>query len=423
MFEVFLRVCSSRLSTPHSTLWGSSVFSPKSFPPEVGNDGNKPEEANTKYLINCIFLIYECLSTLICKSESLENPSIVPEMATPTNAQPLWTPSNPEATPISKYRQHINSKFNLSLKNSQDLHKWTIAPSTRHDFWIDLWSYVGMTPPLPSGIKEVYPRDATIADNPRWFPSVLMNYAENVLEGRKVDGIALIGIREGESLDGDVWTWRLLRENVRRARSAMIRMGIEKGDRVAVLMSNSNWTIALFLAAATFGAVFTSISPDMGLEGVVSRLLQVKPKMLFADSSQTYKGRKVSMASKIGQIVEALHEAPPKVFVIPLVPGETHNFPVLQDFLAQSSPSDRLEYQRFPFSQDMIILYSSGTTGPPKCIVHQHGIIIQLKKIAVLHNSLKEGDMVFQYSSTSWVLWNIMNGHLSVGATVICYDG
>jgi acetoacetyl-CoA synthetase len=340
-----------------------------------------------------------------------------------TQPQPLWTPPNPEATAISIYRNHINKKFNLSLKDSQDLHKWSIAAATRHDFWIDLWSYVGMTPALPSGIKEVYPRSATIADNPRWFPGVLINYAENVLEGRKLDGVALIGIREGETLDGDVWTWRLLKENVRRARSAFIRMGIKKGDRVAVLMSNSNWTIALFLAAVTFGAVFTSISPDMGLEGVVSRLLQVKPKVLFSDSSQTYKARKVSMADKIGEIVDALHEDPPKVYVVPLVPGETHNLPVLQDFLAQSSSSDRLEYERFPFSQEMIILYSSGTTGPPKCIVHQHGIIIQLKKIAVLHNSLQEGDVVFQYSSTSWVLWNIMNGHLSVGATVICYDG
>jgi acetoacetyl-CoA synthetase len=344
-------------------------------------------------------------------------------MTTKMYPHPLWIPPNSESTAISKYRHHINKKFNQSLKNSQDLHKWSVAAPSRHDFWIDLWSYVGMTPPLPAGIKEVYPKDATIQDNPRWFPGVMINYAENVLEGRKLDGVALIGLREGESLDGDVWTWRKLRENVRRVRSALIRLGVKKGDRVAVLMSNSNWTIALFLASASFGAVYTSISPDMGLEGVVSRLLQVKPKVLFADSSQTYKGRKVSMKEKIESVVETLKDEPPNVFVIPLVEGESHALPVLEDFLNGSSPSDKLEYVRFPFSQEMIILYSSGTTGPPKCIVHQHGIIIQLKKIAVLHNSLTEEDVVFQYSSTSWVLWNIMNGHLSVGATVICYDG
>jgi acetoacetyl-CoA synthetase len=347
----------------------------------------------------------------------------IPRETMTSSPRPLWTPSNPESTEISKYRNHINKKFNVSLQNSQDLQRWSVAAPSRHDFWIDLWSYVGMIPSLPSGIKEVYPRDATIQDNPRWFEGVLINYAENVLEGRNLDGIALIGIREGERLDGDVWTWRKLRENVRRARSALQRIGVKKGDRVAVLMSNSNWTIALFLATVTFGAVYTSISPDMGLEGVVSRLLQVKPKVLLADSSQTYKGRKVSMKEKISQIVETMKEEPPKVYVVPLVPGESHNFPVLDDLLANASPTDKLEYERMPFSQEMIILYSSGTTGPPKCIVHQHGIIIQLKKIAVLHNGLSAKDIVFQYSSTSWVLWNIMNGHLSVGATVICYDG
>jgi acetoacetyl-CoA synthetase len=336
-------------------------------------------------------------------------------------SQPLWRPKNPESTPISIYRKYINKKFHLQLSNSQDLQKWSV--DSRHDFWVDLWGYVGMIPSLPKDIKYVFDPSKGIQDNPRWFNGVNINYAENVLEGRNPNGISLIGLREGEPLDGVKWTWRDLRENVRKARSALLRLGVRKGDRVAALMSNSSWTIALFLATVSFGAVFSSISPDMGLEGVVSRLVQIKPKIVFADSSQTYKARQVSMKEKISKTVDALRDAPPKVFIIPLSSDETYDFPVLDDFLKEANEGDELVYERMPFSQPMIILYSSGTTGPPKCIVHQHGVILQLKKIAVLHNSLTEKDVVFQYSSTSWVLWNIMLGHLSVGATVICYDG
>jgi acetoacetyl-CoA synthetase len=181
------------------------------------------------------------------------------------------------------------------------------------------------------------------------------------------------------------------------------------------------WTIALFLAAASIGAIFTSISPELGLDGCVSRLDPVEPSIFFADSHQTYKGRQTSMLTKITEIVKALSKEP-KIVVIPLV-EEKSSFMTLATFLSTASASDELVYRRVPFSQPLMILYSSGTSGPPKCITHQHGVIIQLKKIALLHNSLTAQDVVFQYSSTSWVLWNIMNGHLSVGATLICYDG
>jgi acetoacetyl-CoA synthetase len=184
----------------------------------------------------------------------------------------LWAPKDPESTPIAKYRQHINLKFKRNFKDSQDLQRWSVSKAGRQDFWLDLWSYVGMTPHLPPHVKQAYDNDATIDQNPRWFQGVNINYAENVLEGRDLDAIALIGLREGESLDGEKWTWRQLREHVRKARSALLRLGVRKEDRVGALMSNSNWIIALFLACASMGAVFSSISPDMGLEGCVSRL-------------------------------------------------------------------------------------------------------------------------------------------------------
>ena len=144
--------------------------------------------------------------------------------------------------------------------------------------------------------------------------------------------------------------------------------------------------------------------------------------MLFADSHVTYKGRRRSNLEKITSIVTRLTKKP-EVVLIPLDETPSHPFLSLPDFLARSSPSDKLEFNRVSFSAPLYILYSSGTSGPPKCLVHQHGVILQHRKISRLHNSLKPGEMVLQYSSTSWVLWNIMVGHMAAGATLIMYDG
>lgn len=148
------------------------------------------------------------------------------------------------------------------------------------------------------------------------------------------------------------------------------------------------------------------------------------PKVLFADSDATYKGRQTPLLSKINSILAQLNREP-KVFIIPVSANSAASaaFPSMQDFLSLSGKLDRLSYERVPFTYPLVICYSSGTTGPPKCIVHQHGLILNLKKISMLHNSLGPNDVVMQFSSTSWVLFYIMNGHLATGATTICYDG
>lgn len=157
-------------------------------------------------------------------------------------------------------------------------------------------------------------------------------------------------------------------------------------------------------------------------QGCISRLQQVTPSILFADSDITFKGRQKSNISKILNIVNNLKQKP-EVFIIPLTKSDIGSFPTLSTFLSRSSPSDKLEFNRVSFSHPLYILYSSGTSGPPKCLVHQHGVIIQHRKISLLHNSFTPKDIVLQISSTSWVLWNIMIGHFSVGTTLITYDG
>ncbi|KAI1915470.1 hypothetical protein LOZ61_001664 [Ophidiomyces ophidiicola] len=340
-------------------------------------------------------------------------------MSTESN-KPLWVSPRAGKHPIDDYRRHVNQKFRLSLKDSHQLHRWSVTKP--HDFWVDLYKYVGIVPALPSHITRAYDDSVKLSDVPPFFEDVRLNYAENVLEGKDLDAVALIGLREFDFLNGELVTWRQLKERVRAVRSALVRNGIKDGDRVAAIVSTSVWSIVIMLAAASMGAIFSSISPDMGEAGCITRLQQIEPAILFADSDMSYKGKKASLDKKVKAVVEKLSQTM-KAFVIPITDQSTSSFPLVDEFLAKARDSDALVYKRVPFSYPLYILYSSGTTGQPKCLVHQHGVIIQLKKVGLLHYSLGPQEIVFQYSSTSWVLFNIMNGHLAVGATLLLYDG
>lgn len=360
-----------------------------------------------------------------------------PSSGVPT---PLWTPPDAPSTPMAQYRERINAKFSQSLRNSHDLHRWSVQ--NPHQFWIDLYEYCNIIPPLPPHTKLAYNPDARLRDMPTFFPGLKLNYAENVLVPNtraNPDAIALVGLRETQIDDPENITWRELTELVRLARSAMVRRGVRENDVIAGLMANSIWIIVLFLASASIGAIFTSVSPDLGVAGCVSRFRQVSPRFLFADVDLALRGQRPSMAGKIAQILKALDAVKsggPKPTLV-LVPTckQPHlqrrladtSLPrsgiTLHSFLSAASGSDPLTYTRLPTDHPLVIVYSSGTTGEPKCIVSPHMSLLNYKKIATLHNSLGPRDTVFQYSSTSWILWNVMNGHLSVGAKVVCYDG
>lgn len=180
---------------------------------------------------------------------------------------PVWKPyALASEIPINQYREHVNRKFTKNLEDSQALHQWTV--DSPQDFWVDLWSYTDLVPKLPKGIKGAYDPDIPMNEIPRFFEGVTINYAENVLTQPDVspDAPAIIGLRETQGLDGETWSWAQLREKVRQIRSALGRSSIKAGDRVAALISTSNWSVAIFLATASLGAVFTSIASDLGTE-------------------------------------------------------------------------------------------------------------------------------------------------------------
>ncbi|KAF2161713.1 hypothetical protein M409DRAFT_27771 [Zasmidium cellare ATCC 36951] len=335
----------------------------------------------------------------------------------------LWRPINAGHTPMDEYRRHVNKTYSQNLKTTRDLHSWSVQQP--QDFWKDLYSWLDFRPDLPRHVTKAYDPSIPMSRNPKWFEGLELNYAENALFANPDDdAVALIGLQEDSDLasnDHEVVTWRQFRERVRLTASALRSCGISKGDRVAALVATSVWAMVLYHASASIGAIFTSISPDLGLEGCVSRLAQTTPKILFADSHTVYKGKKLSTSSKVDQIVQRL-DPKPQTYVVP-VKNKDIKHETIDHFLEKANPSDKLTFTPVPFNYPLMICYSSGTTGAPKCIVHQHGLLLQLKKIAVVHNSTTPKDVILQYSSTSWVVFYVMCGYFAAGATTIVYNG
>lgn len=324
---------------------------------------------------------------------------------------------------MDDYRRHVNRRFYQNLRTTKELQKWTTREPQK--FWMDLCGYLKLQPPLPRNMTKAFDDTVPMSSILPFFPGLEMNYAENAMFANPdPNAIALVGIREGMDIrteGGETLTWHQFREKVRLTASALRHCGIKKGDRVAALVATSIWAMILFHASATIGAIFTSISPELGLEGCVSRLQQVTPSILFADGDTVYKGKTISTLDKVGQILSRL-DPKPQVYVVPISSQQTA-YPSIDDFLARADPKDKLTFTRVPFNYPLLICYSSGTTGAPKCIVHQHGLIIQLKKISAIHNSTTSADVILQYSSTSWVVFYVMCGYFACGAKTIVYNG
>lgn len=320
----------------------------------------------------------------------------------------LWRSPNAGKTPMDAYRRHINKRFYQNLKTTPELQRWSVRNPQK--FWLDLYSYLKLIPPLPKSMAKAYDDSKPMSSIPVWFEGIEINYAENAMfDNPDPNAVALVGVREGMDIDreeGEVLTWHQFREKVRLTASALRHCGIKRGDRVGALVATGIWAMVLYHATASIGAIFTSISPELGLEGCVSRLQQVTPKILFADSDTIYKGKTVPIVVKVKRILSRL-EPRPQTYMIPINARQSE-FSTIDDFLSKSNPEDPLTFTRVPFNYPLLICYSSGTTGAPKCIVHQHGSILNFKKISAVHNSTTPSDVILQYSSTSWVVFYVM---------------
>jgi acetoacetyl-CoA synthetase len=334
---------------------------------------------------------------------------------------PNWSPTAERiaATNMHAFRQAAERRWGVVLPDYDALHAWSVEEAEK--FWDSVWDdgeVVGTR-------GECVLVDGDRMPGAKWFPDARLNFAENLLR-RRDDADALVFW--GEDRVRTRMSRAELHAAVAQFAAGLSARGVVKGDRVAAYMPNMPETVIAMLAAASIGAVFTSASPDFGVNGVVDRFGQTEPKVLVACDAYFYAGKRVDCLDKLAAIAEAL----PSVEHIVIVPyaGPSQNLPAipratwLAEFVAGFSDSGEIAFERLPFDHPLYIMYSSGTTGVPKCIVHGvGGTLLQHLKEHRLHSDVKPGDRVFYFTTCGWMMWNWLASGLAADAALLLYDG
>jgi acetoacetyl-CoA synthetase len=333
--------------------------------------------------------------------------------------KPLWEPSAAliEKSPMTAFMRWCSTRSGHDFADYDAFYAWSIAE--RGDFWSAVWDYCGVT-----GDKG----ETALEDNgrmleARFFPQASLNFAENLL---KTQGASDALVFRGEDKVEYRWSWDFLHETVSRLQQAMKARGIGAGDRVAAMMPNMPETYALMLAVTSVGAIWSSCSPDFGEQGVLDRFGQIEPKLFIACDAYWYNGKKQDVADKVRTVVAKLNvpalvvhyagEAEP--LAASLVDGITF------DAFMATYAAKPVEFTRMPFAHPVYILFSSGTTGVPKCIVHSAGgTLLQHLKEHAFHGGLQKGDRLFYFTTCGWMMWNWLASGLAVGATLCLFDG
>ncbi|KAJ1978666.1 hypothetical protein H4R34_003120 [Dimargaris verticillata] len=348
----------------------------------------------------------------------------------PDHPQCLWQPTNREATAMHQFMAFVNQRHSLALDNYPDLYQWSCTSLS--DFWRAVWDFTGIEysqPPL-----EIVDETASIATIPSWFVGARFNFAENLLRYND-DRLALVACGEHRLNDEHITrvTYRQLRGLVARAAYALKALGVQDGDRVAGYLPNSVEAVVMMLAATSLGAIWCSTSPDFGTVGVLDRFAQIQPTVLVSVNAIVYNDKVYDHLAKVQAVVAGLPEIK-RVILVPFVASHSQDYAAIPraqawpDFMA-TAPSDTaaldaLEFAQLPFDHPVYILFSSGTTGLPKCLVHSAGgMLLQHLKEHRIHGNMTREDVLLQYTTTGWMMWNWMVSALALGATVVLYDG
>jgi acetoacetyl-CoA synthetase len=336
-------------------------------------------------------------------------------------AELLWQPTEEQIKSTNMYRfmQQVNERFGQSFAGYPELYQWSIDNIA--DFWALMWEFGQIKASAP------YTRvvdDAAKMPGARWFEGAKLNFAENLLRYRD-DQVALIF--KGEASDPTTMTYARLYDEVARVARTLRDMGIRPGDRVVGFMPNMPQTTVAMLAAASVGATWSSCSPDFGIKGVLDRFGQIKPRVLFTANGYSFKGKKIDSLARIADILKQLPSIE-KVVVVPYteaqpdisaVPNAVH----YEDFKS-SEGNLEIDFEQLPFDHPLYIMYSSGTTGLPKCMVQSAGgILVHHLKELMLHTDLKRSDTIFYFTTCGWMMWNWLTSSLAVGATLVLFDG
>jgi acetoacetyl-CoA synthetase len=330
-----------------------------------------------------------------------------------TAVQPevLWTPSSErvERAWLTRYCAWLEETRGLRFEDYEELWRWSV--SDLEAFWGSIGEFFDVR--FSSEPKAVL--GSRSMPGARWFPGATVNYAEHVFRGKEDSDVAICHASEVR-LTAEEWTWGRLRAETASVAAGLRELGVGPGDRVAAYMPNIPETVASFLACASIGAVWSSAAPEFGARSVIDRFSQIEPKVLLAVDGYRYGGRDYDRRAAVEEIAQAMPGLE-RVVELEYLAGEGWE----PGFLG---PGASLKFEAVPFDHPMWVLYSSGTTGLPKPIVHgQGGILIEQLKKSYLHLDAQAGERLFWFSTTGWMMWNFLVGVLLTEASIVLYDG
>jgi acetoacetyl-CoA synthetase len=333
---------------------------------------------------------------------------------------PLWRPSEQRmhASQMWQFMRHINQQYQLNLQQYSELYQWSIQNPSQ--FWSSVWEFCDV---IATHKWDQVLMNPTAMPGAKWFTGAKLNFAENLLRFNN-DKTALVF--RNEKSQRRTLTYSELNRSVAQLASALRKSGIKANDCVAAIMPNMPETVIAMLATTSIGAIWSSCSPEFGFQGIYDRFAQIAPKILIASDGDFYNGKNYSCLEKIAELEQHLPSLQ-KIVIIPYIdatPDLSHlnKADYYQDFIDTTATT--IHFDHFDFDHPLAILYSSGTTGKPKCIVHgAGGVLLQHLKELKLHTDLTESDVFFYYTTCGWMMWNWLISGLTTGATLVLFDG
>lgn len=333
---------------------------------------------------------------------------------------PIWSPQNTSSSQMARFTRHIEKKHGVKLPTYDELHQWSVDHSA--EFWESIWQDFSIIHSQP---YNTVIKNGDAFHNTQWFVGSRLNYAENLLR-RRDEHIALVAYLDNGQRTSI--TYKALYEKVNALAHHFKEQGITVGDRIAGVVANTIETVIAMLATTSIGAIWSSCSPDFGISASLDRFSQIQPKILMAVDGYYYGSKTIDCIDKIVALHEQLTVT--QTIVIPLLNKQNehtltnHKSIITWQAIMQKNTASELVFEQLPFNHPLFILYSSGTTGKPKCIVHSAGgTLIQHIKEHRLHTDLGDKDVIFYFTTCGWMMWNWLISSLACEGTIVLYDG